>query len=171
MATKTSQPVDISQLPIAQLNQLSQQIDQEIEFFTNSMNQLKMAQGKYVESGECLHKLNTSNLNKEILVPLTSSMYVPGKLSNVEEVLVDVGTGFYVEKNIEQGKEYFKKKVDFISKQIEKIQPVLQEKYRFKQVVMEVLQMKVSQQVATQQSATQQSASQQSASTSAAVKS
>lgn len=34
----------------------------------------------------------------DILVPLTSSLYVRGKLADREKVLVDVGTGFYVEK-------------------------------------------------------------------------
>ena len=35
---------------------------------------------------------------KPILVPLTTSLYVPGKLADTEHVIVDVGTGFYVEK-------------------------------------------------------------------------
>lgn len=34
----------------------------------------------------------------EILVPLTSSLYVKGEMADREKVLVDVGTGFYVEK-------------------------------------------------------------------------
>jgi prefoldin subunit 5 len=34
----------------------------------------------------------------DILVPLTSSLYVKGRLSDRGKVLVDVGTGFYVEK-------------------------------------------------------------------------
>lgn len=34
----------------------------------------------------------------DILVPLTSSLYVKGKFADREKVLVDVGTGFYVEK-------------------------------------------------------------------------
>lgn len=34
----------------------------------------------------------------DVLVPLTSSLYVKGKLTDREKVLVDVGTGFYVEK-------------------------------------------------------------------------
>lgn len=33
-----------------------------------------------------------------ILVPLTPSLYVPGLLGSTSTVLVDVGTGFYVEK-------------------------------------------------------------------------
>lgn len=35
---------------------------------------------------------------KEILIPLTSSLYVPGKLTDVENVVIDVGTGYYVKK-------------------------------------------------------------------------
>lgn len=35
---------------------------------------------------------------KDILVPLTNSLYVKGKLSRPDRVLVDIGTGFYVEK-------------------------------------------------------------------------
>jgi prefoldin alpha subunit len=31
-------------------------------------------------------------------VPLTNSLYVKGKLSQPDRVIVDVGTGFYVEK-------------------------------------------------------------------------
>ena len=35
---------------------------------------------------------------KEVLVPLTSSLYVPGRLTDVESVVVDIGTGYYVTK-------------------------------------------------------------------------
>ncbi|XP_069120989.1 prefoldin subunit 5-like [Argopecten irradians] len=142
MAGKQQQ-IDVSQLPAPQLNQLTQQLDQEIEFFSNSLNQLKLAQGKFVESQECLNKISPDNLSKDILVPLTSSMYVPGQLSDVQNVLVDIGTGYYVEMEVNKGKEYFKRKVEYISKQIEKIQPVLQEKYRMKQATMEILQSKI----------------------------
>ena len=37
-------------------------------------------------------------LGKPILVPLTTSLYVPGELADTENVIVDIGTGFYVEK-------------------------------------------------------------------------
>ena len=37
-------------------------------------------------------------LGKPLLVPLTTSLYVPGKLADPEHVIVDIGTGFYVEK-------------------------------------------------------------------------
>jgi hypothetical protein len=33
-----------------------------------------------------------------LLIPLTSSLYVPGSLGNTDKVIVDVGTGYMVEK-------------------------------------------------------------------------
>ena len=32
-----------------------------------------------------------------MLVPLTQSLYVPGELADTEHVLVDIGTGYFVE--------------------------------------------------------------------------
>jgi hypothetical protein len=37
-------------------------------------------------------------VGREILIPLTSSLYVPGRLTDVENVVIDVGTGYYVKK-------------------------------------------------------------------------
>jgi hypothetical protein len=36
--------------------------------------------------------------SNSVLVPLTNSLYVKGELCNTESVLVDVGTGFLIEK-------------------------------------------------------------------------
>jgi prefoldin alpha subunit len=44
------------------------------------------------------HTLTILGEDKPILVPLTTSLYVPGTLADKENVIVDVGTGFYVEK-------------------------------------------------------------------------
>jgi hypothetical protein len=43
-------------------------------------------------------RARTDKVGKEILIPLTSSLYVPGKLTDVENVVIDVGTGYYVKK-------------------------------------------------------------------------
>ena len=46
-----------------------------------------------------------------VLVPLTGSMYVPGVIKETEKVLVDVGTGYYVEKDVTAANDYFSRKV------------------------------------------------------------
>ena len=45
-----------------------------------------------------LSVIDSVGIEKPILVPLTSSLYVPGTLADTDNVIVDVGTGFYVEK-------------------------------------------------------------------------
>uniref|UniRef100_A0A673YGM1 Prefoldin subunit 5 n=2 Tax=Salmo TaxID=8028 RepID=A0A673YGM1_SALTR len=137
--------VNLTELSLPQLEGLKTQLEQETEFLTSSIGQLKVVQTKYVEAKDSLSVLNKSNAGKELLVPLTSSMYVPGTLNDVEHVLVDVGTGYYVEKNVNDTKEFFKRKIDFLTKQIEKIQPALQEKYGMKQAVIEVMNIKIQQ--------------------------
>ncbi|XP_060108188.1 prefoldin subunit 5 [Heteronotia binoei] len=140
-----AQQVNISELSLPQLEVLKSQLDQEVEFLSSSIAQLKVVQTKYVEAKDCLAVLNKSNEGKELLVPLSSSMYVPGKLSDVGQVLIDVGTGYYVEKSVEDAKDFFKRKIDFLTKQMEKIQPALQEKHAMKQAVVEMMSQKIQQ--------------------------
>ncbi|NP_001290723.1 prefoldin subunit 5 [Esox lucius] len=137
--------VNLTELSLPQLEGLKTQLEQETEFLTSSIGQLKVVQTKYVEAKDSLSVLNKNNAGKELLVPLTSSMYVPGTLNDVEHVLVDVGTGYYVEKNVNDTKEFFKRKIDFLTKQMEKIQPALQEKHGMKQAVIEVMNIKIQQ--------------------------
>lgn len=60
-------------------------------------------------------------IDKPILVPLTSSMYVPGKLSNIKSVLLDVGTGYFVDKSIEDSKTFLDGKLEMLAKNVEKV--------------------------------------------------
>ncbi|TNM88997.1 prefoldin subunit 5 [Takifugu rubripes] len=137
--------VNLADLSLPQLEGLKNQLEQDIEFLTSSIGQLKVSQNKFVDAKDSLNVLNENNKGKELLVPLTSSMYVPGSLNDVENVLVDVGTGYYVEKNVKDSKAFFKRKIEFLTKQIEKIQPVLQEKHAMKQAVLEVMNVKIQQ--------------------------
>ncbi len=45
-----------------------------------------------------VHSHGSNDAGKAILVPLTTSLYVAGALADTDRVIVDVGTGFYVEK-------------------------------------------------------------------------
>ena len=91
------------------------------------------------------------NKDKEILVPLTGSMYVPGNLNDPEKVVVDVGTGYYVEKDIDSAKEYFTKKVKYVTDQMEKVQALGNEKNKIREAVMDVMEQKLKAQFAQQQ--------------------
>ena len=73
--------------------------------FSVSLNQLKLAQQKFKICQSSLDDIQASSRKasegseNSILIPLTSSVYVPGKLSTpTDKVLIDIGTGYFVEK-------------------------------------------------------------------------
>lgn len=145
------QQIPIDQLPVQQLNQIKKDIDQEISIFTDSINQLKLAQQKFSDSLDNLNQVTKENEGKELMVPMTSSMYVPGILDDSSTVLVDIGTGYFAEKSVEEGKKYFRRKIEFVGKQLEKIHPALLEKQRIRNAIIDALSSKLSQQMNSQQ--------------------
>lgn len=63
---------------------------------TSNLAQLKEAEARFAESAAVVLSLPAGS-GRELLVPLTSSLYVPGTLDAADaEVLVDIGTGFFV---------------------------------------------------------------------------
>lgn len=71
---------------------------QELNVFQESLHTLKVAQGKFVESGESVEKMTPDIKGRTILVPLTGSMYVPGTIADTDNVIIDIGTGYYAQK-------------------------------------------------------------------------
>ena len=142
--------INLAKLSLQQLDQLKQQFSDEINLLQESLARLKMVQSSFVSSDQSLDQLKPVEENKEMLVPLTSSLYVSGKLVSNSKVLVDIGTGYYVNKSVDEAKKYFEKKIQFIGKQIEQLQPLLQQKVMMREDVMEVFQQKYQMQLAAQ---------------------
>ncbi|CAI8001049.1 Prefoldin subunit 5 [Geodia barretti] len=140
---KTTKSLKLSQLSLQQLDRFKAQLNEEVSILTSSMQSLKTVQLKLKESKESLDSVNDKSEGKPILVPLTSSMYVPGKLKDTSKVLVDVGTGFYIEKNVPGAQDYFQRRIDFITRNIEEVQKNLQEKHMIRENVVSMMQTKL----------------------------
>jgi len=95
----------------------------------------------------------TSTPDKALLVPLTSSLYVPGKLASTSHVLVDVGTGFYVEKSTEDAQKFYNAKIEELGKNIKDLENVVNGKANNLRVVEEILRQKMLTQQGGQQGA------------------
>uniref|UniRef100_A0A8D0HNW6 Prefoldin subunit 5 n=1 Tax=Sphenodon punctatus TaxID=8508 RepID=A0A8D0HNW6_SPHPU len=50
-----------------------------------------------------------------------------------------------LDQTADDARSFFKRKIDFLTKQMEKIQPALQEKHAMKQAVMEMMSQKIQQ--------------------------
>ena len=121
-----------------QLSQLKKQLDEELTHLTNSFTQLRAAQARFRDCLASLAKgLADRNAGRTILVPLTASLYVPGTLADAEHVLVDVGTGFYVEKGRDDARAFYEGKVKELQANLEKLEAVVRQKSESLRVIEE----------------------------------
>lgn len=80
------------------MNKIAFVFFQELGVFQDSLQTLKIAKSKFAGSKDALEQISEDWKDKEILVPLTGSMYVPGVVKQINKFVIDIGTGYYVEK-------------------------------------------------------------------------
>ena len=119
--------VPLEKLSIDQLNYVGRQIEQEISNYSSSYSSLKIAYNKFLDNKEYINDLKTYQ-DKEILVPMTSSLYVPGKCADVKKVTVEIGANFYVETTIEKAEKFCDRKLEFIKKNMDNIDELIKNK-------------------------------------------
>merc|ERR1712224_407271 len=134
--------VNINSMPVEQLQNLKKQLDGECENFQTTITSLKFAQSKYEESQEALVAVTGENEGKQMLVPLTNSLYCSGTLGDTKKVMVDIGTGYIVEKTPEKAADFFGRKKEFCASNISKVQQLLATKRKNLESVTIVLQQK-----------------------------
>jgi prefoldin alpha subunit len=145
-----TQQIDIQDLQIPQLQQVKGQIEQELSHLTASFTQLKQAQVQFHDCIDSINKtLQPANEGRTILVPVTASLYVPGEIADTERVLVDIGTGYYIEKSKVDATRFYQDKVDYVKENLVKLQETITGKQNNLRVLLDVLQLKVSQAAAT----------------------
>ena len=87
-------------------------------------------------------------------MPLTASLYAPGEIVEPDKVLVDIGTGYYVEKTRPAAIDVLDRKIVLISKNAEEVQAMANTKHKNLQMIVEVMRMRLNQN--QQQGAVQQ---------------
>ena len=108
----------------------------------NNYRVLSQTKIRFVLSKRALVQgIKKENEGKEVLVPLTQSLYVPGHIHN--EVMVDIGTGYYVPRTSEQAQAFMDRKVKFLEERLKQLQEVILKKQHDARQVTQVLQGKV----------------------------
>lgn len=69
-----------------------------------------------------------ANEGKDLLVPLTASLYVPGKVVDHNKVMVDVGTGYFVEKSAADADKFFEKKTETLKNSMVELEKIVTQK-------------------------------------------
>ncbi|KAK1241582.1 hypothetical protein MKX08_001556 [Trichoderma sp. CBMAI-0020] len=159
MSSGQKEAINLDTLEPQQLAQVKKQLEEELEHLTNSFSQLHGAQNKFRECLRCPtsradgkrpRKWNGNGAkavmqtgSKAVLVPLTNSLYVSGELTSTETVLVDVGTGFMIEKNLKSAEKFYNNKVKELGDNLKELEGIVQSKQMNVRTIEEVLRQKI----------------------------
>ncbi|KAL6939153.1 subunit of tubulin prefoldin [Hanseniaspora osmophila] len=124
-----SQTIDLSKLNLEQLSLVKQQLEQEVQHFTQSLQSLNIVKDKFNDCIDDIKMISGSEMeNTPLLVPLSNSLYVPGKVRDSQKFLVDIGTGYFVEKTSAEALLFYQKKIDKLNKESVQITNIVKEK-------------------------------------------
>lgn len=147
--------VDLNSLEPQQLVEFRKSIDQEINHFTQSLQALQTAQSKLRECISSINNLEKSS-SDDLLIPLTSSLYLPGKSIKKNEFLVDIGTGYFVEKLAKDAKQVYDYKITKLNDDGRKLKDILVQKNEILNSVNLVLRKKMIEYESQQEAAAEQ---------------
>lgn len=89
-----------------------------------------MAKSKFMECVEDIKRVSgiDGEAQQKILIPGSSSLYIPGTVVDNQKFMVDIGTGYYVEKSTDDAIAFYQKKIDKLNSESVQIQNIIKEK-------------------------------------------
>ena len=119
--------VPMEKLTIEQLSYVGKQIEQEINSYSSYYTSLRVVYNKFLDNKDYIKDLMTYK-DKEILVPMTSSLYIPGKCSDVKKITIEIGGNFFVETTLEKADKFCDRKLETVQKSMDKIDEIIKTK-------------------------------------------
>ncbi|CAM45104.1 prefoldin 5-like protein [Leishmania braziliensis MHOM/BR/75/M2904] len=141
--------INVYQLPIEQLEGLKEQLDNDVRSLGAAYDGLYNGRTRYqdnhdvvVQYGALLENAANKEAAQEVLVCMTSSLFVRGTVVQSDKVLVDVGTGYFLEQSMEHAKKYFTSRAAQIKESMDQIEKTIMVKQRQQNQVIDALQQK-----------------------------
>mmetsp|Transcript_2235 Transcript_2235/g.2152 ORF Transcript_2235/g.2152 Transcript_2235/m.2152 type:complete len:149 (-) Transcript_2235:279-725(-) len=101
-------------MSLEQLNQLKQSEESRLQAITQHYATLRASASRFTSSQNALGELTPSSEHKTIMIPLTESLYVPGTIKDPSKVMVELGTGFHVEKTTKDAQVFLERKAKLV---------------------------------------------------------
>ncbi|OBZ85396.1 Prefoldin subunit 5 [Choanephora cucurbitarum] len=149
----SQQQVNIADLDLASLQQVKSQLEEELSHLTQSYTKLKGVQARFTDCADSVNALKTERADELLFLNLDVYLYVPGKISDVNKVIVDVGTGYYIEKltrvflsqSVGDASKFYNDKVDYVKKNLGTLEKTITDKQSTLRAIVSVMQDKIQQ--------------------------
>ncbi|ORC87920.1 prefoldin [Trypanosoma theileri] len=111
-------PINITQLPLEQLEELRKQLQLEVNSLSTAYDSLNSASARFLSNRDVLREYEAvcgapksgeekEEKEEEGLVCVSSALYARARLVRSGRVLVDVGTDYFLERPLEAATAYF----------------------------------------------------------------
>lgn len=120
------QTIDLDSMSLEELNQAKQQEEQRLQALSSRFAQLRSAAARLSASQRAVSELTPSCEGKQVMVPLTESVYVPGKIHDPNKLMVELGTGFFAEKSTKDTNAFLERKVRLVDHNSENVTKAIQ---------------------------------------------
>lgn len=134
--------INLQQLDPQQLMEFKKATQQELQHLQGSYEALAMAQAKYKDCIQSVESIEQCEDQSSVMVPLTSSLYVPGKIKK-ESFKIDIGTGYFIEKGSTESKEFFNKRINKLTEDSQKLKELVNEKLLTMQKIDSIVRQKL----------------------------
>lgn len=135
--------VKLTDLQPQQLSSLKEQFENELEGLGRSSAALQNFATEFHQSSQAIEAMGDQKPGAPMMLPLTQSLYVEGELADADHVLVDIGTGYYLQKSLAGGVDYCKRRVQGLADNVQEVHKLRQEKAQMLYAVEQVMQQKM----------------------------
>ncbi|KAL6927086.1 hypothetical protein ACO0SA_003376 [Hanseniaspora valbyensis] len=150
----SSNKLNLAQLPVEQIANFKKQLQEETERLSVSMETLLALIEKFNNCIDSIKEVSSPTLledsNQEMLIPVTNSLYITGKKNtlkkNNDKFILDIGTGYYIEKNGKEAIDYYERKINNLKMNYTKISDIIKERSNTIKVLDEELARKLGKQ-------------------------
>lgn len=126
MSQSEEQGINLDAMSLDQLDQIKQQEEGRLQALTQRYSQLRSAAARLNAAQAAVSEMSPSLEGTEVMVPLTASLYVPGKLCETNKLMVELGTGFFVEKSVKDTSSFLQRKLKIVDANSENVTKVIQ---------------------------------------------
>ena len=117
----------LSQLSLEQLSAVGKQIEQEVQSLSSSYTSLKVVLTKFKDNKTYIKNLMEAK-DKDMLIPLSQSVFIPGRISDIKHLMIELGGNYLVQTDVEKADAFCDRKIELLNTNMEKIDNMIVDK-------------------------------------------
>ena len=124
--------VKLDALTVTELRTLKQRMEEDLRVFLQTETNFVELQKKYSASKVLVDSLiKTEDKPQQVMIPLSSSLFIPGQIKDKNRFIVDIGTGYFAERDAKQTMEYCDQTNEVIATNLQGVRAEIQKKKTF----------------------------------------